>query len=302
MSSTFARLAAFVALLVAVFAGAALLGSAIGPSPSVADERDTHGDGEAMHGAAGGAAEHGASHGTLDANAAPPGLQVAQDGYRLVLARNRYAPGDRTPVRFRILDAHGEAVTRFDVAHEKRLHLIVVRRDLSGFQHLHPAMADDGTWSADVDLSRPGTWRVFADFTRDGVQRTLGADVQVPGSFRPAPPLTSGGGANTSARSDGGLDVALRSLPPRAGAEQRLEFEVRDGERVVTDRLQPYLGARGHLVALREGDLAYLHTHPSGDALSFATTWPSAGAYRLYLQFRYEDRVHTVTFDRQVPR
>ena len=26
--------------------------------------------------------------------------------------------------------------------------------------------------------------------------------------------------------------------------------------------LQPYLGAYGHLVALRDGDLAYLHVHP----------------------------------------
>ena len=34
----------------------------------------------------------------------------------------------------------------------------------------------------------------------------------------------------------------------------------KDGQ-PVTD-LQPYLGAYGHLVALRAGDLAYLHVHP----------------------------------------
>ena len=28
--------------------------------------------------------------------------------------------------------------------HEKQLHLIVVRRDFSGFQHVHPTLADDG--------------------------------------------------------------------------------------------------------------------------------------------------------------
>ena len=29
--------------------------------------------------------------------------------------------------------------------------------------------------------------------------------------------------------------------------------------------LQPYLAAYGHLVALRQGDLAYLHVHPDGE-------------------------------------
>lgn len=305
MSSAFARLAAFAVLLVAVFTGAALLGSATDPSGSSADEG--HG-GQAAggHGAAEPAARadegaHGGDHGetpAAGASAALPGLQVAQDGYRLVLDRDRYAARGNTPVRFRIVGADGETVTRFQLEHEKRLHFIVVRRDLSGFQHLHPEMAADGTWSADVDLSQPGTWRVFADFKRDDRQRTLGADVQVPGTFAPAPALESG----MSARSDGGLDVRLRATAPRSGAENQLDFEVRDGGTVVNDRLQPYLGARGHLVALREGDLAYLHTHPDGDRLSFATSWPSAGDYRLYVQFQYEGRIHTATFAQEVPR
>ena len=53
----------------------------------------------------------------------------------------------------------------------------------------------------------------------------------------------------------------------------------RDGE-PVTD-LQPYLGAYGHLVALREGDLAYLHVHPeesdAGPEIPFLAEVPSDG-------------------------
>ena len=45
--------------------------------------------------------------------------------------------------------------------------------------------------------------------------------------------------------------------------------------------LQPYLGADGHLVALREGDLAFLHVHPEEGAepgqIRFAAEFPSAG-------------------------
>ena len=54
---------------------------------------------------------------------------------------------------FGILGPDGEPVTDYQVAHDKELHLIVVRRDLTGFQHVHPSRAADGTWSVPLDLS-----------------------------------------------------------------------------------------------------------------------------------------------------
>jgi len=70
--------------------------------------------------------------------------------------------------------------------------------------------------------------------------------------------------------------------------------------------LQPYLGAYGHLVALRSGDLAYLHVHPGGEPgdgktrpgpdISFTATAPSEGAYRLFLDFKHEGKVRTAAF------
>ena len=81
-----------------------------------------------------------------------------------------------------------------------------------------------------------------------------------------------------------------------------LTFTVtRDGAPVTT--LQPYLGAAGHLVALRVGDLAYLHVHPmddptgkSGPEVAFMAEAPTAGRYLLYLDFQVDGRVHTATF------
>jgi hypothetical protein len=77
---------------------------------------------------------------------------------------------------------------------------------------------------------------------------------------------------------------------------------VRKDGHPVTD-LQPYLGAYGHLVALRAGDLAYLHVHPTGHPgggatpagpqIRFAAEVPSTGTYRLYLDFRHEGVVRT---------
>jgi hypothetical protein len=70
--------------------------------------------------------------------------------------------------------------------------------------------------------------------------------------------------------------------------------------------LEPYLGAYGHLVALRAGDLAYLHVHPegeepaagqlSGPSVTFSAEAPTAGRYLLYLDFQVDGKVHTATF------
>lgn len=65
--------------------------------------------------------------------------------------------------------------------------------------------------------------------------------------------------------------------------------------------LQPYLGARGHLVMLRTGDLAYVHVHPLATRrLAFDTSEAAPGTYRLFVQFRRENRVHTAACTREV--
>jgi hypothetical protein len=177
------------------------------------------------------------------------------------------------------------------------MHLIVIRRDLSGFQHLHPKMLADGTWVAPVTLAEGGSYRMFADFSRDGEAQTLASDLRVdgPADLRdlpdPAPVATTEG-----------YEVRLDAGQARPGKPTTLDFEItRRGEPVETE---PYLGAGGHLVALRDGDLAFLHVHPTeaghGDAIGFAATFPTEGRYRLFLQFQHEGRVQTVAFTQVV--
>jgi hypothetical protein len=175
------------------------------------------------------------------------------------------------------------------------MHLIVVRRDLSGFQHLHPTLRADGTWTTPLTLPQAGTYRVFADFSVDGKPTTLADDLQVDGAVSsralPAP-------ARTAAVD--GFRVGLTDGAVRAGEESELTFAVTRGGRRVA--LQDYLGAKGHLVALREGDLAFLHVHPDADSLRFEATFPNAGRYRLFLQFQVAGRVHTAPFTLEVAR
>ena len=170
----------------------------------------------------------------------------------------------------------------------------------AGFRHVHPDLAADGTWRVDTPLAGPGQWRAFADFTPTGGEPlTLGVDVAVPGALteRPLPAPAA------STTVDGYTVTLAGALQP--GRTTALTLSIgRDGQ-PVTD-LGPHLGAYGHLVALRRGDLAYLHVHPdgtpgdgrtrSGPTVTFLAEVPSAGSYRLYLDFRHGGAVHTAEF------
>ncbi|MER6088878.1 hypothetical protein [Streptomyces bluensis] len=291
------KITAFAAALAATFGTAYGVGS--GVEPVVADSAPAAHD--KGHSGRSPAQEAGGAHSGHEATP-PGGLQISEGGYTLDLRTPRVAAGQRTDLRFVIRDDSGRAVTSYRAEHDKELHLILASRDLVTYRHLHPTRAADGTWSTPVDLPRAGGYRVFADFTpaeKGAENLTLGADLATSGPYDPqdlpAP--------NTTAEVHGyevELDGALR--PGKAG---ELKLNVSRNGRPVTD-LQPYLGAYGHLVALRSGDLAYLHVHPNGEpgdgttrpgpGISFTATAPSSGTYRLFLDFKHEGKVHTAQF------
>ncbi|MDQ0371532.1 hypothetical protein [Catenuloplanes indicus] len=273
--NTPARLGAFGLGLVAVFGAALGLGRTIGPDPSPPAP-----------------ATHTESHGGGDTHPETPGgLQIAQDGYRLAPLTDTLSTTAPQPFRFRIIGPDEATVTAFTPTHERDLHLIVVRRDLTGYRHLHPVRAADGTWEVTLSVPTPGDYRVFADFHPAGRDEplTLGADVPAAGDYRPQP-LPGPGFTDTvdgyTVTADGGIT---------AGEPSRLTMAItRDGT-PVTD-LERYLGAYGHLVALRDGDLAYLHVHPDADGLGFTVEVPSPGTYRLFLDFQHRGTVRTAEF------
>jgi hypothetical protein len=182
------RIALFLLGLGVVFGASAELGSVVAPVGT--EETDSH----------------GAAHAGGEGGHQPAGLGVAEGGYAVRFARTQFAQGEAGELRLTVEATGGGPVTWFDELHERRMHLIVVRRDGTEFRHLHPEMDAVGTWSVPVRFGAAGVYRAFADFSAGDDQHTL------------------------AGRPVGGL--------------------------------QPYLGAKGHLVALREGDLAFLHVHP----------------------------------------
>lgn len=235
--------------------------------------------------------------------AAPGGLSVSANGLLLSPSEIRVRAGVARDWTFRIFDANGGAVTDFDEAHDALAHLIVLRRDLVEFQHLHPRLSDDGTWRVEaLTIPEPGVYRAFVDVATGGHPTTLGHDLFVPGVLEPAPrPGTS------RVSVDGEIEVELfEDGPISAGSGSTLEFEIRR-EGAPVGLLEPYLGALGHLVAVREGDLAYLHVHPietdpTAGRVAFGARFPTRGRYRLFLQARPDGELVTTSFDIRIDR
>ena len=264
LSGTPVKVAAFVVGVAAVFAAAFGLGTLVDP------------DTEPV-------AEHSADHEGTDAHGGHE--MSAAPAVHLGLAQRSYEPGDQD-VSFQVQGADGTPVTAYDVKHEKQLHLIVLgTRELTDFQHVHPTMAADGTWSVRLRL-QPGTsYRMYADGSTGGADFLATADLFTTGSH-PAP----------------------RPLPEPATTDQvdgyTVELDQSDGSAALRVSragqpvaLEPYLGALGHLVVIRTDDLSYLHVHPAeGSTPVFAVSGLAPGRYRYFFDFKVGGVVRTASF------
>lgn len=242
---------------------------------------------------------HDAPHGYTDegSQALPGGLTVAADGLQLEASETRVESGEPHEWTYQIHTEDGNVVTAFEETHDQLVHLILVRRDLTRFQHLHPTLADDGTWSAEFVLPDPGIYRAFVDVLVDDQPTTLGVDLlsSGPAQYEDRPRSTRKAEVN-------GYRVELTPAQISAGETVSIEFEVRGNDGVA--HLDPYLGALGHLVALRDGDLAYLHVHPEetdpeDGVVRFAVRFPTTGRYRLFFQAKPDGELLTTSFDVQ---
>jgi hypothetical protein len=265
------RLATYAAVLAALLGGGVVAGAAIGPDVAPAEAEAPMPLGQ--------------------------GVVATTEGYRFLPTTTQLASSGGT-FAFAIADQNGVPVRRFTPLHERDLHLIVANRELTEYHHVHPALGADDRWTIALPALPAGSYRAIADFqVADGPRLALGTDLTVPGDYEPAPLPEP-----TAAATVDGFDVSL-ATEPGAGGEVIATLQVRERGRAV--ELEPYLGANGHLVALRTGDIAYAHVHPveSDDnagttpgQVVFDATLPSAGRYRLFFDFKHAGVVHTAAF------
>lgn len=208
--------------------------------------------------------------------------------------------GENTTIRIHIQDEDGKPVEQFDIEHEKLLHLIVVSKDLSFFNHIHPEYKGGGEFEIVTSFPAGGEYKLIADYVPTGGAKTTRTEwIKVEGDAEEPVPLKPD---RRHTKIAAGVQVTLKNDHPQAGQEFELGFELADAatQEPITD-LEPYLGAVGHVVILSEDTDDYLHVHPvdedaQGPDAKFVTEFPSAGVYKIWGQFQRNGKLITVPF------
>ena len=221
-----------------------------------------------------------------------------------------YSPNTPLEYLFSIVDDQGKILKDFAVTHTKTMHLIVVRKDLKYFQHVHPELNQNtGLFTLDnLTLPANGQYRIFADFVPSGSQTgpdgmplgtTLSQDIVVGDDYKP-----EAIGTEEKTKTFDGYQVTLKTStnPLVSGKESSLTFNLQQNDQPIVD-LQEYLGALGHSVILREGTLDFVHAHPDRDPtieqhgnVHFTVDFPQSGKYKVFSQFQRQGKVLTTDF------
>lgn len=232
-------------------------------------------------------------------NLTPQPSATKVDGYELRL--DTVTPDGHT-LQYRVVGPDGTTVTDFIDNHGSQLHTVVIHRDLSGFQHIHPNLQADGSWRVTVPA---GAWHLVFDMWPAGAATNIVLATNTDDEVAIAP-------VALPAADDAPVVDGL--MVQRDG----LTFTVTDRHGNAAAGLEPYLGSPGHLIAIRQGDLAYTHLHPSttavaampgmtmpavdtpADVLAFTGSL-TTGTYRVFLQFGHAGAVVTVPYTVVIP-
>ena len=229
------------------------------------------------------------------------GLSATDGGFNFdPVVTSGLAANTSFALHFKIMGASGATLTSFVPDQTKLMHFYLIRSDLTGFQHVHPTMAADGTWSADLAALKPGTYRAYVAFNAKNASGATVAEVLSKALTVPGHAATGTLPAPATSTTVDGYTLTV-SGEMMAAMSHTLTITVTKNGQPVTN-LQPYLETYAHLTAIHAGDLAFAHLHPVGAAamsdtggptLTFQTLLPDSGDWRFFVQFQTGGTLHT---------
>ena len=234
------------------------------------------------------------------------GHESHSESARLMVQTDPPAPVAGKPVVLKMMihEADGAMAREFETVHEKLVHLIIVRDGLDEFAHVHPEVDDQGNLTITHTFAKAGKYRLFADHKPKGKAPAVAkAEIDVSGEPSPPPALTVNAPGKVSAD---GVVAQIELQNAKAGQSSEIRFRLTNESGQVIDDLQPYLGARGHLVVVSADGTQYVHAHPmdsptAANEVVFMSHFPVTGMYKGWAQFQLTDRLRTVPFVVQVP-
>lgn len=203
-----------------------------------------------------------------------------------------------TDIFLDIKDASGKAVEVFSAVHEKEMHLLAIKRDLSVFQHLHPDYLGKGRFQIKTTFPKAGRYKLYADFLPEGANQQLASHELV----------VNGQEADEEVDADKVLkkkvdDLEIELILPEARVDEQIKliFALSDEAGEPVTELEPYLGSAGHVVIVSEDMNEFLHVHPAdentkGPKVEYMTSFPREGLYKIWGQFKYKGKLYTVPF------
>jgi hypothetical protein len=225
-------------------------------------------------------------------------------------------PNEKIRLRFSVFNPRTkEQVKEFNISHEKLFHLFIVSQDMSEFQHIHPTLEPDGSFTIETALPIAGNYKIYSDFyPRDGAPQVLQQNLTT-ASYKKdllaAQPQLKPDASLTKVADGMKIELTLEPENIIAGQRVALKYHLTDAKtgQPVRD-LVPYLGAWGHTLILSEDQSDYVHSHPEetvadtpdksklrgGPDATFNAFFPEPGNYRIWTQFQRGEMLTTVSF------
>jgi hypothetical protein len=221
------------------------------------------------------------------------------------LSADKPQSNQEASISIQIDDSKGVPVEKFDVNHEKQLHLILVSKDLSYFDHIHPEYKGKRLFEISTMFPENREYKLIADFVPTGAQqKTESHWIQVGNEKAAMEPLTPD---KSLTKTIDNKEITLQFDKLQAGKEVQMNFSFKDSKtKAPITNLQPYLGAVGHVVIISSDVEQYIHNHPleekaTGPDAKFATSFSKNGVYKIWGQFQQNGKVFIVPFVVQVP-
>jgi hypothetical protein len=234
--------------------------------------------------------------------------------YKLQLISTPRQPQAGKKVRMQFIVSHPTTearVKQYVINHEKLFHLFIISDDLEAYQHLHPQLHPDGSFSVETVLPRSGHYKLHADFFPvGGTLQVLHRDLVTTGRPPSRAPITIQPDVSLTKTIDGTtIKLEWGDKPLTAGVLIPLRYHLSDAQTgAPLSDLEPYLGAWGHTLILNADQSEYLHSHPTemlpdntkaargGPMVEFRAMFPAAGDYRIWTQFQRNGRIITASF------
>lgn len=245
--------------------------------------------------------QHGA-HSPNKSHSASHAMAMAKDGGAVVVAAESETPkaGEPAALRLMIHQPGGATAKTFEEVHAKKLHLILIRKGLDEFAHLHPDVDASGNITAEHTFPVGGEYFLFVDYKLPGEEAaTARGLIRISGDAPPADELTPDVPGLVKGN---GVAARISLKDGRAGGNTTIEFRVMDEAGTPVEDLEPYLGAMGHLVIVSADGRQYVHAHPlnensaQGGGVEFMAHFPKPGVYKGWGQFQRSGTVFTIPF------